>query len=88
MTSTGTPVARRQTSREYARRLLRFLRRRRGGLSPLLILTHDFPDPDALASAFALQHVAQSAFQIQSRIVYGGELGRTEKKMMVRLLRP
>jgi nanoRNase/pAp phosphatase (c-di-AMP/oligoRNAs hydrolase) len=87
MTSTGTPVARRQTSREYARRLLRFLRRRRGGLSPLLILTHDFPDPDALASAFALQHVAQSAFQIQSRIVYGGELGRTENKMMVRLLR-
>jgi nanoRNase/pAp phosphatase (c-di-AMP/oligoRNAs hydrolase) len=70
----------------HARRLLRFLSRSRERLSPLLILTHDFPDPDALASAFALQHLAQSAFQVQSRIAFGGELGRTENKMMARLL--
>lgn len=71
----------------YGRRLLAYLSRHRQRLSPLLILTHDFPDPDALASAFALQHLAQTAFGIQSRIAYGGELGRTENKMMVRLLR-
>jgi len=64
-----------------------YLSRHRRRLSPLLILTHDFPDPDALASAFALQYLAQTAFNIQSRIAYGGELGRTENKMMVRLLR-
>ena len=53
----------------------------------MLILSHDYPDPDALASAFGLQYLAQSAFDIQARIAYGGELGRTENRMMVRLLR-
>jgi len=71
----------------HGRRLLHFLAKRRKHLSPLLILTHDYPDPDALASAFALQHLAQSAFGIQSRIAYGGEVGRTENRAMVRLLR-
>lgn len=70
-----------------AQRLLDFLRERRGTLSPMLIVTHDFPDPDALASAFALQHLAQAVFNIESRIAYGGEVGRTENKAMVRLLR-
>ena len=74
-------------SLHHAKRLLQFLGRHKTKLSPLLILTHDFPDPDAIASAFALQHLAQSAFGIPSRIAYGGELGRTENKMMVRLLR-
>lgn len=74
-------------SATYGRRLLAHLRRHRQRLSPLLILTHDFPDPDALASAFALQHLAQSAFDIPARIAYRGELGRTENRTMVRLLR-
>ena len=75
------------TSLEHGHKLLAFLAEHRERLSPLLILTHDFPDPDALASAFALQHLAQSAFGIQARIAYGGELGRTENRTMVRLLR-
>jgi len=70
-----------------AQRLLLFLAEKRETLSPLLILTHDYPDPDALAAAFALQHLVQSDFGIQSRIAYGGEVGRTENKAMVRLLR-
>lgn len=74
-------------SAEHGRRLLTYLSRHRQRLSPLLILTHDFPDPDALASAFALQHLAESVLGIQSRIAYGGELGRMENRMMVRLLR-
>jgi len=77
------PVA----SLEYGRRLLAYLSRHRQRLAPLLILTHDFPDPDALASAFALQYLAQSVFDIPSHIAYSGELGRTENRMMVRLLR-
>ncbi len=72
---------------QHGRALLEFLDRHREELSPLLILTHDFPDPDALASAFALQHLAQSAFGISSRIACEGEIGRTENKTMVRLLR-
>jgi nanoRNase/pAp phosphatase (c-di-AMP/oligoRNAs hydrolase) len=73
-------------SAAHGRRLLAHLGRHRQRLSPLLILMHDFPDPDALAAAFALQHLAQSAFDIPARIAYGGELGRTENKTMVRLL--
>lgn len=82
-----TLAAPQASSFDHGRRLLEFLDDQRERLSPLLILTHDFPDPDALASAFALQHLAQSAFDIQSRIAYGGELGRMENRTMVRLLR-
>jgi nanoRNase/pAp phosphatase (c-di-AMP/oligoRNAs hydrolase) len=74
-------------SSHHARRLLQFLGKRKLKLSPLLILTHDFPDPDAIASAFALQHLAQSAFGIEARIAYGGILGRMENRAMVRTLR-
>ena len=73
------------TAVDHARMLLEFLGERREKLSPLLILTHDFPDPDALASSYALQHLA-TTYGIQSRIAYGGEVGRTENKAMVRLL--
>lgn len=74
-------------SLEHGRRLLQFLGEGRATLSPLLILTHDFPDPDAIASAFALQHLAQSAFGIESMIAYGGIVGRMENRAMIRTLR-
>lgn len=71
----------------YARLLLGFLDKRRDSLSPLLILTHDYPDPDALAAAFALQYLAQKAYGIDCRIGYGGVVGRTENRAMVRTLK-
>jgi nanoRNase/pAp phosphatase (c-di-AMP/oligoRNAs hydrolase) len=74
-------------SSSHAKELLRFLDRRKKTLSPLLILTHDFPDPDAIASALALQHLAQAAFGIESKIAYGGIVGRMENRAMVRTLR-
>lgn len=70
-----------------ARKLLKFLDQQREKISPLLILTHDYPDPDALACATALQFLAQEKFGIQSRIVYGGIIGRPENQAMVQLLR-
>lgn len=70
-----------------AKSILRFLRKRRKNLSPLLILTHDYPDPDALASACALQYLAQEICGINSRIAYGGVIGRMENREMVRLLK-
>jgi nanoRNase/pAp phosphatase (c-di-AMP/oligoRNAs hydrolase) len=70
-----------------ARKLLQFLDERKTTLSPLLILTHDFPDPDAIASALALQHLAQAVFGIESKIAYGGIVGRMENRIMVRTLR-
>jgi nanoRNase/pAp phosphatase (c-di-AMP/oligoRNAs hydrolase) len=70
-----------------ARQLLSFLTAHHKTLSPLLILTHDFPDPDALAAAYGLHHLAQEQFDIESRIVYGGIIGRVENRAMVKLLR-
>ena len=67
--------------------LLEFLRAHKDTLSPLLILTHDFPDPDALAAAYGLRHLVKAAFGIEARIACRGEVGRMENKAMVRLLR-
>lgn len=68
-------------------KLIRFLSDVKETLSPLLILTHDFPDPDALASAYALKHIGHRAFGIRSRIVYRGIIGRSENRNMVHILR-
>lgn len=76
-----------KSSAPHARRLLHFLARRKKTISPLLILTHDYPDPDAIASAFALQYLAEQRYGIQSKIVYGGVIGRMENRMMVHLLK-
>jgi nanoRNase/pAp phosphatase (c-di-AMP/oligoRNAs hydrolase) len=68
------------------KKLLAFLAERSCSLSPLLIVTHDFPDPDALASAYALHYLAERAYGIKSRIVYRGVIGRAENRNMVHFL--
>ena len=69
------------------RRLLRFLGAQRRAISPLLILTHDYPDPDAIASAVALKFIGESVFHIRCAIVHGGVIGRTENRAMVARLK-
>ncbi len=66
--------------------ILDFLAEKGRSLSPLLILTHNHPDPDAMASAWALAYLADRLHRVRSRIVYGGIIGRMENRMMVRLL--
>jgi nanoRNase/pAp phosphatase (c-di-AMP/oligoRNAs hydrolase) len=51
-----------------------------------LVLTHDNPDPDALASAFILSRVLTSRFKQRVTVAYGGLIGRAENREMVRLL--
>jgi nanoRNase/pAp phosphatase (c-di-AMP/oligoRNAs hydrolase) len=51
-----------------------------------LVLTHDNPDPDALASAMILSHVLRYAFKRKVTIAYGGIVGRAENREMVRSL--
>ena len=67
--------------------LMRFIKERGAQFSPLLIMTHNYPDPDALASAQALAYLAKEGAGVKSRIVYGGSIGRGENKAMVRHLR-
>lgn len=75
------------TTNRYAAKLLKFLSGNREGLAPLLIVMHDYPDPDAISSAFALKYIAEKAFGINCRIVYGGLIGRVENRTMVRILK-
>jgi nanoRNase/pAp phosphatase (c-di-AMP/oligoRNAs hydrolase) len=51
-----------------------------------LILTHDNPDPDALASAAALAQVLKRRYHISATVGYGGIIGRPENAEMVRTL--
>lgn len=53
---------------------------------PALILTHDNPDPDAVASAFALQLLLEQKRGLHARIAYSGIIGRAENRAMVELL--
>lgn len=55
-------------------------------LRSVLILAHDYPDPDALASAFALRVLLENAFGMECAIAYGGIIGRAENKTMEREL--
>lgn len=74
-------------ARQNGKKLLRFLHKHHASLSPLLILTHDYPDPDTLGSAFALHYICERYFEIESRIVYGGVIGRMENRSMVNILK-
>ncbi len=52
----------------------------------ILIVIHDNPDPDALASAFGFKYLLQSMWRISSVISYGGIIGRAENRAMIKLL--
>ena len=52
-----------------------------------LVLTHDNPDPDALASALLLTRVLRAAFQQSVTTAYGGIIGRAENREMFKSLR-
>lgn len=55
---------------------------------PVLILTHDNPDPDALASGKAFATLLESAWNIPSRLFYSGLVQRAENRAMLDLLTP
>jgi len=52
-----------------------------------LICTHDNPDPDSIASAFALGRLLEHKRGVAFTLTYGGVLGRAENRAMVRLLK-
>ncbi len=56
------------------------------GADRAILLTHDNPDPDCLASAMALQVLLYERLGVASLIVYGGILGRAENRQMVSVL--
>jgi nanoRNase/pAp phosphatase (c-di-AMP/oligoRNAs hydrolase) len=58
-----------------------------GGGGRWLVLTHDNPDPDALASAMLLRTVLRRGFHQRATAAYGGIVGRAENREMLRSLR-
>jgi len=58
------------------------------GAGPVLILTHDNPDPDALASGKAFATLLKSAWTIPSQLLYSGVVQRPENRAMLNLLTP
>jgi len=58
------------------------------GNGPVLILTHDNPDPDSLASGKALAVLLKEAWGIPSRLVYSGLVARAENHTMLNNLTP
>lgn len=72
----------RSHSEEFSAGLVEWLR----GKGPILIVTHDHPDPDALAAAFALQHLVLVKTGQVATIAFGGVIGRRENLVMVNQL--
>jgi len=70
-----------QTDRPPVEGLLEAFR----GADKALLLPHDNPDPDGLASAFALRHLV-SVHDVDATVAFGGMIGRAENRAMVRTL--
>ncbi|WP_418284077.1 DHH family phosphoesterase [Halorubrum sp. DTA46] len=67
---------------ERPARLLSTLRKLSG---PLLVVAHDNPDPDAIASALGLARIAESV-GVPADPCYGGEIAHQENRAMVNVL--
>jgi nanoRNase/pAp phosphatase (c-di-AMP/oligoRNAs hydrolase) len=52
-----------------------------------LVLTHDNPDPDSLASAVALAFLLEHMAGVAAVVAYGGIVGRSENRALVRVLK-
>jgi nanoRNase/pAp phosphatase (c-di-AMP/oligoRNAs hydrolase) len=72
-----------EMSRTRLRRLLKALENH----ERILILTHDYPDPDAIASALALKRLLERRLKAQVDIGYGGIVGRAENRALVKAVR-
>lgn len=57
------------------------------GSGPILIMTHEYPDPDALASGLGLWYLFDH-WGLQADLVYSGLVNRAENRAMLKLLTP
>ncbi|SEK51167.1 DHH family phosphoesterase [Haloferax larsenii] len=76
----GDAIGTTQSERIY--RLMRVLRNLDG---PLAVVMHDNPDPDAIASAVALQAIAKRA-NVEATACYFGDISHQENRALVNLL--
>jgi nanoRNase/pAp phosphatase (c-di-AMP/oligoRNAs hydrolase) len=67
---------------EHLNRLLESV----GKARSVLILPHNDPDPDAIASAVALRYLFTEKLDVEAHLAYQGIIGRAENKALVRYL--
>lgn len=72
---------------EHARQRLDLLLATARGARKALVLTHDNPDPDSIASAFGLSHLLENLAGVPTTVAYGGIVGRAENRALVRVLK-
>ena len=58
------------------------------GYQEIVVITHDNPDPDAIAGGWALLLLIQQKLEIRARLIGGGEVVRAENRHMLKLLQP
>jgi nanoRNase/pAp phosphatase (c-di-AMP/oligoRNAs hydrolase) len=71
------------SQREKLDRLVAFAK----GHRRALILTHDNPDPDSLASGVALAWLLEALAGVEAKVAYGGIIGRAENRALIRTLK-
>jgi nanoRNase/pAp phosphatase (c-di-AMP/oligoRNAs hydrolase) len=64
-------------------RLIQYARSHRKAL----ILTHDNPDPDSIASGVALAHLLEKLAGVEAVVAFGGIVGRAENRALIRVLK-
>ena len=58
-----------------------------GDCKNILIMTHDHPDPDGIASAAALQYLLRNLLNVRVKLAYSGIIGRAENRAMINNLK-
>ena len=53
----------------------------------VLVLPHDYPDPDALASAGAMALLLEQVYKLHPRILFSGTVARAENRVLLRNFR-
>ncbi len=71
--------------KDFFKKRVNELKQKMQNVSSALIITHDFPDPDCIGAAFGLQQLLKS-WSIDTRIAFGGFVGRAENRAMIREL--
>lgn len=82
MTDDSCVPERLRRSRAHSDQMLEWLR----GTGKTLIVIHDNPDPDCLASAMALRHLLAMKLSRDAVIAFSGMIGRSENLAMAREL--
>jgi nanoRNase/pAp phosphatase (c-di-AMP/oligoRNAs hydrolase) len=77
-------MAAKKTRKTRAHHLLDVIR----GKERVLVLTHDNPDPDAIASGWGVVHLIEKTLAIPTRFLAGGIIARAENRALMKILRP